>query len=335
PTNFTQGTGIGLSLCQELAKVMKGRVWATSEITKGSTFFVALPLVETFAVKPTEEEPAISLIPTVQQATTTVGVPPRKQILVVEDNLDLRKFLQLILGNKYQVVTAENGKIAWKLLRPPSTDGKNLSPPSFSAIISDIMMPEMDGIELLTRLKDADELRHLPVILLTARKRLDVKIDALRIGVDDYLTKPFKAEELLARVDNLVQNVEQRMAQAPTKLKSVNKGVSIADTNWLRETESILLKNIENSKFTLNQLAEELFITPRTLQSKIKHITGKTPKQYQRDLQMHVARQKIKSGEVQTLAELGYQLGFDNPYYFAKLYKKYYGVTPKEDMQIK
>ncbi|MEM6769317.1 MAG: ATP-binding protein, partial [Bacteroidota bacterium] len=334
-TNASQGTGIGLSLCQELAKVMDGRVWATSEIGKGSTFYVALPLVETFAVKQAEEEPAAAVMPTVQEvATTSVGAPPQRRILVVEDNPDLRTFLQLILADNYQVVTAENGKEAWELLVPPSGDDMAAAPPSFSAIISDIMMPEMDGMELLTRLKASDELRHLPVILLTARKLLDVKIDALRIGVDDYLTKPFKAEELLARVDNLVQNAAQRVALTPTKAKAAVKGVSIADTNWLREAESILLQNIENGEFTLNQLAEELYITPRTLQSKIKHITGKTPKQYQRDLQMHVARQKIKTGEVQTIAELGYQLGFDNPYYFAKLYKKYYGVTPKEDMRV-
>ncbi|MEN0051441.1 MAG: ATP-binding protein, partial [Bacteroidota bacterium] len=328
--NSPQGTGIGLSLSKELAKVMQGRVWVTSIMNTGSTFHLELPFVETFAVKKAEEKEAIVAPIIEQQANTTQ--PHQKTILVAEDNPDLRAFLKLILEAKYNVVAVENGKVALELLENPSLSEAAMSH-SFSAIISDIMMPEMDGIELLTRLKASDDLRHLPVILLTARKSLNVKIDALRIGVDDYLTKPFKSEELLARVNNLIQNVEQRIAQLPNKATNRPKAVSIADTNWLKEVEGIILENVENGDFTLNQLAETLHITARTLQTKIKHITGKTPKQYQRDLQMHVARQKIKSGTVQTIAELGYQLGFDNPYYFAKLYKQYYGVTPKEDMQ--
>ena len=283
--NQAQGTGIGLSLCQELAKVMKGRVWATSEIGKGSTFNVELPFVETFALKEIEEKETIALI--ITKTPKSSKPKHQKTILVVEDNPDLRSFLTIILEEKYNVIAAQNGQEALERLT------NHQSPITNHLIISDIMMPIMDGIELLTKVKANDELRHLPFILLTARQSLDVKIDALRIGVDDYLTKPFKAEELMARIDNLINNAEQRIEQQPTtKANQQQKLVTIADTNWLKEVETIILNNIENGSFTLNQLADELFITPRTLQQKIKHITGKTPKQYQRDIQMHVARQK-------------------------------------------
>ncbi len=345
-SNQQQGTGIGLSLCQELAKVMKGKVWATSEIDKGSTFYVALPYVETFAVKEIEEK---ELLEPIINESPKNKAQHKKTVLIVEDNPDLRAFLTIILEEQYNVITAENGQEALERLTvngerqtdlPPSPPkGESSLVPPFrglgrlpSLIISDIMMPIMDGIELLTTIKANEDLKHLPVILLTARQNVELKIDAFRIGVDDYLTKPFKAEELLARVDNLIQNVEQRMAQNPMVNQDNANSVTVVDTKWLKEVETIILDNIENNKFTLNQLADELFITSRTLQQKIKGITGKTPKQYQRDIQMHIARQKLKNGDVQTIAELGFQLGFDNPYYFASLYKKYYGVTPKEDM---
>ena len=181
-----------------------------------------------------------------------------------------------------------------------------------------------------------DEFRHLPVIMLTAQKHTNVKIEALRIGVDDYLTKPFETIELLARVENLIQNTQVRLAQnPPTNKKNIAIPIiTAADMKWLKTIETKVLGNIDNAQFKLSDLAAEMNITMRTLQQKVKKITGKTPKAYQRDIVLHQAKKLLKSGEIKTVSELTYQLGFEDPHYFSKLYKKQFGLSPKEELNL-
>ncbi|MEM9824816.1 MAG: ATP-binding protein, partial [Bacteroidota bacterium] len=175
-----EGTGIGLSLCRELAKVLGGRVWATSEIDQGSTFYLELLIEETFAIKMDQSQEVL--------APDSVGIAPnpsstaqkyRPNILIVEDNPDLRHYITMILQMNYNVETVENGDEAWNQL----SQNEGQHPTSISLIISDIMMPIMDGIELLGRIKQDKRLQAIPMIMLTARQSVDVKLEALRIGV--------------------------------------------------------------------------------------------------------------------------------------------------------
>ena len=344
-----QGTGIGLSLCQELAKVLNGRVWTESQIDQGSTFYLELSLVETFALKKqptiTEETP---IVPIAAEPIPATNQPIHKKfrptILIVEDNPDLRNYLTMILQEDYNVETAENGQEALGQLRVAGyelrVDANTSNPQPATCnpqlIISDIMMPVMDGIELVTHLKNDKKLQHIPIVMLTARQSLEVKIDALRIGVDDYLTKPFREEELKARVSNLIKNSLLRQSQIPNQKgktdKQIRTTMSAADLKWLAEVEQFILNNIENSDYKLKDVAPDMALSYSGFIRKIKRVTGLTPKQYERSVKLNRAREILKSGDVETVTEVMHQLGFDNHFYFSKIYKQEFGIMPTEEL---
>lgn len=344
-----EGVGIGLSLCREFAKVMDGRVWATSEIGKGSIFYLELPLVETFALKKEREEEnkSISIAQLSNKAEDSISNTFRPSILVVEDNLDLRQFLVMILKNNYNVEAVENGQEAWKRLAnnlkkpfgemtavPPSTTVQpNHRLPSI--IISDIMMPVMGGIELVTKIKTNKKLQHIPIILLTARQSLAIKIEALRIGVDDYITKPFKETELIARVANLIKNSQARMALIGNEgsEKKPPKVVSDTDLVWLKKLEQIFIANIGNTDFKISDAASQMEISPRRLQQKIRQITGLTAKKYQRTILLNSARSLLKSENIDTVSEVMQKIGFYNRDYFTKIYLEEFGVKPIDELK--
>lgn len=195
------------------------------------------------------------------------------------------------------------------------------------------MMPVMDGMELLSRLKADSDFSHIPVVMLTARAGLESKLQALRIGIDDYLTKPFVEEELRASIANLLRNAENRKAisqnpVAEEDLQAEEESHSPADLKWLEEVEQSILQGIGDSRFNLSELADQLNMSPRRMQQKIKALTGLTPKQYQREVQLEFARRLLESGELPTVAEVSYRLGFEDQHYFSTLFKKRYGKMP-------
>ncbi len=326
------GSGIGLSLSRELAELMEGKVWAESAEGQGSTFYLQLPLRETFETISPDEEAAPVAKPIALENTVQSG---QDRILVVEDNPSLLKFIRILLEG-YQVLTAENGKVALDILADCKQKQQTVN-----LIISDIMMPVMDGFELLKVLKNHEDYLHIPVVMLTARQNLESKLDALRIGVDDYMVKPFQEAELLASVSNLIKNsrgrtnAEVTQANIPSKqTKSpetqTTPSVSAADLKWLSEVERHILKNIGNTQFSISQLADELAMSTRRFQQKIKQISGLTPKEYQREIQLEQARRVLESGSVQSVSEISYKIGFKDAHYFSSLFQKRYGKKPSE-----
>ena len=231
----------------------------------------------------------------------------------------------MILQEKYRIETAGIGQEALEWLTQQPTP---------ALIVSDIMMPVMNGLELLQKLKQDDKLRHIPTIMLTAQQRMDVKLEALRIGVDDYLTKPFQAAELSARVGNLIKNSTNRVrpeqAQEGAPLVPV---MEVIDLEWLKTLEEIISSNLTTRDYKLTSAAEELHISYRRLQQKLKAITGLSPKQYQRSIRLDKAREILKSGEVQTVQEAMSQIGFENQYHFNKLYKEAFGIKPIQELK--
>ena len=250
-----------MSLCKELAKLLNGDVWVESQLGKGSIFYFKFPKeidknpgLENS--QPTEPQTSTYETLTGESQITDLRSPisnfqsSKTTILIVEDNLDLREYLKLLLSD-YNVLTAENGQRALDILNSPafSQNNKKNELHNVDLIISDLMMPVMDGFQFLETIKSKDRWRHLPVIMLTAKVNARAKLKALRIGVDDYLNKPFQEEELKARIENLLYNYRERLTLFSENGKkdpdtSIHEKpiISQVDAEWLENVESIFEK---------------------------------------------------------------------------------------------
>lgn len=328
------GTGIGLALSKQFVELMNGAIHVTSEVNVGTTFKVKVPKIEIIGQVSTEdalkvqENKATHLIaaPQLENAKPIKKNGSLPHLLLVEDNLDLRTFISQMLETQYQVTTAENGVEALKHLK----DEKQPMP---ALILSDIMMPIMDGYQLLEKIKSEKDWQHIPVIMLTARAAMNDKLKALRIGVDDYLNKPFVEEELLARIENLIKNSQNRQvvfsgteseAEAPTE----EDLISIQDQEWLKEAETKVLKGIEKFDFSVNELAIQLLLNRWQLNNRLKLLVGMTTNQYIQEVRLNHARNLLENGQVTSVKALAYDVGMKDSKYFSSLFKKRFGRLP-------
>ncbi len=346
------GTGIGLALCRELAAVMKGRVWVESTLGQGSCFFFEFPKKE--ATAPVNEETELinadgentpedqelgtqSELLTPQQSLSKPIMSHQATLLIVEDNPDLRAYTASMLRSaNYHILEANHGAEALIIL----TDAQTTPTTSIDLIISDIMMPVMDGFQLLKTLKDQDAFRAIPVIMLTARADLRDKLSALRIGVDDYLLKPFEEQELLARVENLLNNHQNRMARktgnkpkegidTPTP-RNTKLIVSQKDQEWLHELETVVAEAMPNSDFNAERVAEQLFMSRSRLFYKVKKLTGITFNEYVQEMRLSLARTGLENRLYTTVKEIVHSVGFKDVRYFSELFRKRFGSLPSD-----
>ncbi|MEM6376836.1 MAG: tetratricopeptide repeat protein [Bacteroidota bacterium] len=321
--NKAGGSGIGLALAREVATAMEGSVYATSKSKVGSSFFFEFPYQAVNGQLAETSEVEVKRLANLEPAliSPTPNAKDRPKILVVEDNPQLRNYLTLLLDDQYEVISAKNGLDALEKL--PNSNCE--------LIISDIMMPQMDGFELLEALKSHHDYRHLPVVMLTARDQMADKLKTLRIGVDDYLTKPFIEEELLVRVQNLLNNYNNRSIE-PESETGINipvlGKVSALDLEWLEKLESLLKQEIANPNFNLDQAENLLFVSRSQLQRRVKKITGLTPNQYFREIKLHVAKAHLESKQFKTVNEVATAVGFGTAKYFSKIYEERFGKRP-------
>ncbi|QJW90215.1 response regulator [Spirosoma taeanense] len=330
------GTGIGLALCQEYVRTMQGKLWVESQWGQGTTFFLELPWQETSA-----SVPELEAGPDEPQGAPTGLIPPVWEsaasgdtILVVEDNPHLRDYLTMILQPRFTLLTAENGQEALQQL----TQADKLP----SLIITDVMMPLMDGFQLLDSLKTSDIFRLIPVVMLTARADKTDKLRALRIGVDDYLLKPFDEEELIARITSLLANQKERQRQVSSQ-EEVRTGawataveresgqtVSAADMAWLEKLETATFAQLSNANLTAERLADDIAVSRSTLFREVKRLTGLTPTQYITEARFQRARQLLEDREVSSVKQLAQLVGFRQANHFSTSYKKQFGKSPSD-----
>lgn len=350
------GTGIGLALCKEFSKLFKGKLRVESVVGKGSTFYFEFPKKEILQSLPTDAalelkdiKAPIESSPSNTSENIISPIPVNKPIsaktiLLVEDNHSLRDYLQLILKEHYQIITAENGAEALERL---TGDGEretgNNRPPTIvnrqpSLIISDVMMPIMDGFQLLEKLKANDDWRHIPVVMLTARAELGDRLKALRIGVDDYITKPFEEEELLTRVSNLIGNLEERAnwvknilpESGDSKPRKDRPILSQEDAAWLADLEIAVQQNMASSGFNVESLSEVLFLSRRQLQRRIKQLTGLSPNQYIQEARLQEARNLLENRIKSSVKSVCAAIGVKDAKHFSGQFKKRFGKVPSE-----
>jgi DNA-binding response OmpR family regulator len=320
------GFGIGLALCKEYIQVMKGRIGVESTVGKGSLFWITFPKKEVddaATERPLDNiADPIDLPVSAAQAVAPHTPNERPTLLLVEDNDSLRDYLQSILEDQYHLITARNG-----------IEALNLINPAVQLVISDIMMPLMDGFQLLEHLKSADEWRHVPVIMLTARADIRDKLRALRIGVDDYLLKPFEEEELIARINNLLERQSARTAQPdiappPELASAISLTVSPQDVNWLESLEQLVSQSLDDSRLSADWLAHQLYTGRNAFFKKVKQLTGLTPNDYITVVRMTQARQLLETRQCSSVKEAAYSVGFRDVKYFSAQFQKHFGKIP-------
>lgn len=321
------GAGIGLALASKLARLMGGKVYAESTLGVGSTFYFELPK----KVVAKEELPTPTMIE-LPKEEEIYSIGSDFTILVVEDNHEMRDFIYQLLQKKYkQVLIAKNGAEGLAILKEHSTN--------INLIVSDIMMPEMDGLTMFKEIKSHSEWQGIPVVMLTALAAERDKMAALTIGVDDYLTKPFSVPELLARVQNLLFNYHQRLEWKRTEsikeeevmrpeTKDTQTILNTKDKEWVDELTKLVEGFLGETKLDVEILAASVYLSSRQLNRKLKKITGLSPAKFIKEVQLRKARTILENGTIISISEVAYQVGFENYSTFSRVFKKHFGESP-------
>ena len=334
------GTGIGLSLAHELAIIMDGELTVESEVGKGSKFTCLLPY--RVAIDPGVRAEDFAIIErgevyhddvANEAIASTVEVPESARILYVEDNLDMQEYTSNLLRESYKVTTVSNGRKALE----------HLAANDFDLVITDAMMPEMDGYTLIEHMKSDEQYQMIPIIMLTALNFEDNKLQALAIGVDDYLTKPFSATELMARAKNLIARSatrkswlsDMRNEQTDTPNPSTSDSqeeevlsIQKSDVTWLKEVQAHIWDQVEDETFNITNLADQFHLSRRQFQRRIKKMTGLSPKQYQHEISLQKARQLLEQSAYANVSAVAYASGIRNPSRFAQMYYQRFGKKP-------
>ncbi len=318
-----EGTGIGLALVQDLVHLMHGNISVESVLGKGTSFTITLPITnqaelqQTTPISNTEKQ----LAPITSKISRSEEALPIA--LVVEDNKDVATYILMCLEEHYQTLYAENGKkgVALAIAHTPDV------------IISDIMMPVMDGYELLEILKNDEKTNHIPIILLTAKVEQQDKISGFSAGADAYLTKPFHKEELLVRADKLIelrQILQQKYTQASSLVVKPKHQITTKNDAFINKIVSLISSNLDNSKFDSSQLAQALHLSESQLYRKLKALTNTSTAIYIRKVRLQKAKTLLEETN-KTVSEICYETGFNDPGWFSKSFKQEFGYPPSDN----
>lgn len=314
--NIRQGLGIGLAICKELVDLHGGYISVHSELGIGTTFELKIGL--TSEIQTSSEElpsPEVSMINEAsKKPIQPVRDPSKAAILVVDDHPQIRNYISDVLTDDYNIYLTSNGWEALELLKKQK----------ISLIITDLMMPVMDGFVLITSLKSEAALKHIPVIVVSARSSVGDREKALEMGVNDYMIKPFNAREFKLKVANTVQT-QQTTEQLPEPLQNYN--LEKLEQEWLTKLSDIVTSRIDQ-RITNHMLANELAVSERTLFRMMKDLTGLTPLEYVKQLRYQFARKLLHHGRVKSLNDAGKAIGITNVTRFRAQYKEYYDEEP-------
>jgi signal transduction histidine kinase/ligand-binding sensor domain-containing protein/DNA-binding response OmpR family regulator len=334
-TREHEGTGIGLSLTKELIELHKGQIEVESQEGKGSTFTLIFPLgkdhLHPYEICEEELEKDNYELKELNgfddyfrkksYTSDEIESTDKPVLLIVEDNPDVRKYITMILGEYYQVIEAEDGE-----------DGLNKSVEKIpDLIISDIMMPKMDGFKMCTILKTDERTSHIPIIMLTAKATIEDKISGLETGADAYIMKPFDALELKARIKNLLEQ-RKRLHEYFRKYGIVDTEVTTftpADQLFLRKAVDLISKHISDQQFSVQSLSENLAVSKSLLVKKTEALFGEPPNELIRRIRLNKAARLLER-KVGNISEIALEVGFNNPSYFADCFKRQFGVTPSQ-----
>lgn len=317
--NNHKGTGIGLSLVKEYLLQLKGSVTVDSAPGRGAVFTLVLPglvVEQVTGIEPQED----------------VNIDDKQPLVVVaEDHIELNEFVaQSLQQNGYRCLRAYNGREALRLVEKHMPD----------IVITDLMMPEMSGEELVAAVKESDSIGHIPIVVLTAKNQVDNRIDLYQAGADNYIPKPFKMDELLAVVENVLKQRKKLRdkfytrymphdVETSTNLTPADTDDTIQDNPVVKQCIEYILANIDDEELNVNTLGASLGMGRNRLQKEIKTATGMTPVEFIRSIRLHEAY-KMMQGKQYNISEIAYKTGFNNLSYFSRSFKAQFGYAPSE-----
>lgn len=331
--NVAQGTGIGLALVKAFTDLHHGEATVESKEGEGSRFTIVLPLSQAGELSTSKSQQPYS---SVVEISSTEEVPnqarhiddlvlpdeaARPEVLIIDDNSDIRSYLRRALSSTYKVSEAVDGKSGLEMARRIVPD----------LVISDIMMPVMDGLEFCSQLKQDKAISHIPVILLTARSLDEQRAEGYKHGADAYIAKPFSLELLFSRIDNLIES-RKKLSQmfSNTDENGVCEKLSNeTDKTFVTQLRKIIQENLGDSEFNVERIGDEIGLSRVQLYRKVKALTGHSPVEMLRKARLMRARHLLRTTE-KSVSEVAYSVGFSTPSYFSKCYKDEFGESPKK-----
>ncbi len=319
--NRSEGTGIGLSMVKNLVELMNGSINVDSIVGKGSVFTLIFPITN---IAPEEVEYYKKFDPLIENDKNIIvdSVSENKDlVLIVEDNKDIAKYISSSISDRYAIKYAENGDLGLKL-------AINIIP---DIIISDVMMPVMDGYEMLEKLKKNIKTSHIPIIMLTARVAEEDKLKGLKCGADAYLTKPFNIEELNIRLEQLIllrKKLQEKYKDPVNWDKAKHSKSKSIEQEFLTRIKENINDNINNSFLNSEFLAKLMQMSNTQLYRKLKALTGKSTAIFIRYIRIQKAKELLETTDL-NISEIAYDTGFNDPAYFSRVFKEEYGISPR------
>ena len=317
-TQSVEGSGIGLSLVKEFVDLMQGEITLESTVHQGTSFYISIP-VEAIRANQITRDASVEAIAAKETRTPAIAEADAHTVLLIEDNEDMRNYLADILASTYVIYEAKHGKDGLQKAQEQVPD----------LIISDVMMPEMDGMEFCDHLKRDIKTSHIPVILLTAKSGMENKISGLQTGADAYLTKPFDARELEVTIHSLIEQrarLQQFYAQHTDPFLPKNIDEPTVDERFIANLLDLLEREHGHFKFGVPQMQKALAMSKTQLHRKMKALTGQAPGEFLRNFRLKRASQLLSKG--QTVTQVAFSVGFNNLSYFAKCFKELFEESP-------
>lgn len=325
-----EGVGVGLALTKGIVELHHGTIEVYSEPGEGSTFTIRLPLgKEAFAaeelvgeeVRHPSVEQQVLFEQMEEEARSDQEMESARKILVVEDEAELLQMLVGIFAPYYQVLTAVNGEQAWETVVNDLPD----------IVLADVVIPGISGMELCKRIKENSNTCHIPIMLLTGRTATEHKLEGLKVGADDYVTKPFEVNVLLSRCRNLVNNrilLQEKYSKQPQKSNPMF-AITPADKEFMDRAMQLIEDNLDKAEFSVDQFAREMSVSRTKLYAKVKAITNQTPNELILSMRMKKAAVMLKEHPELSIAEISDKLGFCSPRYFSRCFKDKFNVSPQ------